>query len=191
MAYPAPSPYPSAPGNGSYAPPPRKRGMKRIVFGALGILANLIGLVVMPLLASIVVAAFAVLNVDATSAGGTTATIETSSSSMIFVYAPAGEAASASCEVTGSDVEWDASTSGMPVTVDGAAYESVGTVTVTSSQQVDVACQGASDVAVGEMGFGSTLVGLVVGLLIPVLLGLVAIALLIWGIVARVRSSRP
>lgn len=191
MSYPAPSPYPSAPGYGPYAPPPRRRGMKRIVFGILGILANLIGLVVMPILASTVVALFAVLSVDATSAGGTTATIETSSASMVLVYAPADEAAAASCEVTGSDVEWDPSTSGMPVTVDGAAYESIGLVTVTSSQQVDVACQGVSDVAVGEMGFGSTLVALAVGLLIPVLLGLVAIALLIWGIVARVRSSRP
>ena len=166
MSYPAPSPYPSAPGYGPYAPPPRRRGMKRIVFGILGILANLIGLVVMPILASTVVALFAVLSVDATSAGGTTATIETSSASMVPVSAPADEAAAAACE-------------------------SIGLVTVTSSQQVDVACQGVSDVAVGEMGFGSTLVALAVGLLIPVLLGLVAIALLIWGIVARVRSSRP
>ena len=51
-----------------------------------------------------------------------------------------------------------------------------------------VQCEGASDVAVAEVGVMGTVIGFGVGVLVPVLLGLVALALLIWGIVARVRS---
>lgn len=45
----------------TYQGPPRKRGLKRIIVGFLGLVANGIGLVVLPVAASLVVASFTIL----------------------------------------------------------------------------------------------------------------------------------
>ena len=193
----APVPYPpqqQIPGYGAYAPPPpRKRGTKRIVFGALGILANAIGLVVMPIVAGIIgslIAAMGMLDLTATSPQG--GTVEASSMHVIMVAVPTEEAGSATCTVDGTapaDLSAeDVSSDGLVATLDGREYTVVQQVTVTADQTLTVDCEGASAAAVSEMGMTGVFVSLGIGILVPVLLGLVAIALLIWGIIARVRS---
>lgn len=175
---------------GSYQAPRKKRGLKRIIFGSLGIIANGIGLIVMPLVAGFVVALVALLSATPVSLGGSTGAFDASSSSLHYVYVPTSEVGSVTCSAEGgSDVVWEPDDESMvPTTVDGTEYTPIGTVEVTSDQEVTMSCEGASDVAVADIGLMGTLVGLGVGLVIPIGLGLIAIALLIWGIIARVRS---
>lgn len=181
MAYQAPY--------GMYQAPQKKRGLKRIIFGILGILANGIGLIVMPIVATFAVAVVAILTASPVSLGGSTGTFEASSTSLHYVYVPSSEASSVSCTAEGgADVAWDPEQSTIPATIDGTEYEPVGSVDVTSDQEVTITCDGASDVAVADIGVLGTLVGLGVGIVIPIGLGFLAFVLLIWGIIARVRS---
>src|SRR5690625_6860750 len=46
---------------GYYQPPPKKRGLKRIIFGGLGIVANTIGLFVMPVVLLLIASVVSVL----------------------------------------------------------------------------------------------------------------------------------
>ncbi|UQN29686.1 hypothetical protein [Brachybacterium kimchii] len=187
-AYGPASPYPS---ESAYQAPPKKRGLKRIIFGALGIVANLIGLVVMPLVAAVIVAVVVVTNVDATSLGSESGSVKASGMSMYYVYVPTEEADAATCSVSGGDTSMDSTSGeGMTSTVDGASYTAVGTFNVSGDQTVQVSCEGASDVAVADVGMTGVLIAAGVGFGIPILLGIIALILLIWGIVARVRSSR-
>ncbi|UEJ82203.1 hypothetical protein Bra3105_15370 [Brachybacterium halotolerans subsp. kimchii] len=190
-AYGPSSSYPSEP---AYQAPPKKRGLKRIIFGALGIVANLIGLVVMPIIALGIVAVAMVSNVEATSLGSSSASMESSGGvSMYYVFVPTEEASDARCSVSspgGSSLEEQSSSEGMEATVDGTSYTSVGLFTSQSAETITITCDGASDVAVADVGLTGVLVGLGVGFGIPILLGIIALILLIWGIVARVRSSR-
>lgn len=172
-----------------YQAPPKKRGLKRIIFGSLGIVANAIGLLVMPIVATFAVALIAVLTASPVSLGGANGTVDASSTSLHYVYVPSSELSSASCAVDGgSDVEWDPEGATMPATIDGTEYEPVGSFQVTSDQEVTVTCDGASDVAVADIGILGTVVGFGVGLFIPIGLGFLSFILLIWGIIARVRS---
>jgi uncharacterized membrane protein len=187
-AYGPSSPYSSEP---AYQAPPKKRGLKRIIFGALGIVANLIGLVVMPVIALAIVAVVLVSNADARSLGSESGSVEASGMSMYYVYVPTEEVDDATCSVSGGDTTMDSSSSeGMTATVDGTSYTAVGTFDVTGDQTVQVSCEGASDVAVADVGMTGVLIAVGVGFGIPVVLGIIALILLIWGIVARVRSSR-
>lgn len=173
----------------SAAPPRKKRGMKRIIFGILGLVANAIGLVVMPFVAGILVAVVALLGATPAPIGGSSGTVDVSATALTLVYVPTEEAASTTCTVEGTgEVVWDGDQSNVPATVDGTEYTPVGSVSVTEDQQVEIRCEGASEIAVAEVGVMGTMIGFGVGVLIPVLLGLLALVLLIWGIVARVRS---
>lgn len=174
---------------GTYQAPQKKRGLKRIIFGILGIIANGIGLLVMPFVAGLAVAIVALMSATPVSIGGSTGSFDASATSLHYVYVPASEAASVSCTVEGGpDLEWDPEQSTVPATVDGTEYEPVGSLQVTSDQEVTITCDGASDVAVADIGLIGTVVGLGVGLVIPIGLGIFAFVLLIWGIIARVRS---
>ena len=174
---------------GHYQPPPKKRGLKRIIFGILGIVANAIGLLVMPFIAGIGVAVVALLTASPVSLGGPYGTFDASATSLHYAYVPASEAEAASCTAEGgSDVVWEPENTTMPTTIDGTEYAPIGSIEVTSDQEVTMSCTGASDVAVADIGVIGTMVGFGVGIVIPVGLGLLAIALLIWGIVARVWS---
>lgn len=185
MTYPAPY--------GTYTqqqPPRKKRGLKRIIFGVLGIVANGIGLIVMPFVAAVAVAVFAVLGATPVSLGGSTGTVDASGTSLYYVYVPTADADATTCTADGgSSVDWEADAeAALTTSVNGTEYTQIGTLQATTAQEVTLTCDGAEDVAVAEIGVIGTLVGGAVGIAIPVLLGLVAIALLIWGIIARVRS---
>lgn len=187
-AYGPSSPFSSEP---AYQAPPKKRGLKRIIFGALGIVANLVGLVVMPFIALMIVAVVMVANIDATSLGASSGSVEASGMSLYYVYVPSEEASAAQCSVSGgSDTLSDTSSDSMTTQVSGTEYSAVGTFSTTGDQSVQISCEGASDVAVADVGMTGILVGGGIGIGIPVILGIIALILLIWGIVARVRSSR-
>ncbi|MFC7463367.1 hypothetical protein [Brachybacterium sp. GCM10030252] len=192
MAYQSPygAPYQSSYG---YVPPPKKRGMKRIVFGILGIVANLIGLVVMPIIAGFVAAVIAgmgLLESEPLDPNG--GTISTSSMNAYMIAVPVDEVDQVTCDFTGSDgeevnVEPQADTD-LTTTVDGVEYQSIYQINTFGGQDVTVDCQGASSAAYSEMGLTGIFVSIGIGLLLPVVLGIAALILLIWGIVARVRS---
>ena len=175
---------------GTYQPPRRKRGLKRIIFGSLGIIANGIGLIVMPIIAGLAVAIVALMSASPVSLGGSSGTFDASASSLHYVYVPTSDVASVSCTADGGpDVVWEPDEESMlPTTVDGTEYTPVGTVEVSSDQEVTMTCEGAGDVAVADIGLMGTLIGVGVGFVIPIGLGVIALALLIWGIIARVRS---
>lgn len=190
MAYPSPygAQYPAP--HGYYQPPRRKRGIKRTVFGGLGLIANAIGLVVMPILAGIIGAAIA--GVGATDLepvdprGGT---FTASSWSAYSLAVPADEAGSVTCDISGRDVEVSPSSTEVSYgNVDGVEYVDAYDITAFGDQEVTVECEGASAAAVSEMGMVGILVSLGIGLLLPVVLGLASLVLLIWGIIALIRS---
>src|SRR5699024_4588070 len=89
-------------------PPRKKRGLKRIIFGILGILANGVGLFVMPFVAGVLVAVVALLGATPATIGGASGTVDASATALTLVYVPTSEAASTTCTVEGSgDVVWD------------------------------------------------------------------------------------
>ena len=60
---------------------------------------------------------------------------------------------------------------------------------VSSTQEVSVNCEGTDAVALSELGFTSTAVSFGVGIVLPIILGLAALVLTIWGLIALVASS--
>ena len=64
----------------------------------------------------------------------------------------------------------------------------MGSLQVLDDQEVTITCDGASDIGISDIGLIGTLIGVGVGLVIPIGLGILAFGLLIWGIIARVRS---
>lgn len=184
MAYPT---YAAAPG---YVTPPRKkRGLKRIIFGILGLVANAIGLIVWPLLMGIVGAIFfasSFMNPQPLPASGS---FELSAMHMGVVYVPSDVAGTADCTVTApSPAEIVDATEKSTVTVDGTSYTGIKNVTSTEATSVSVTCTGTDQVLYATGDISPVLIWSGVGIVIPIVLGLVALALLIWGIIARVRS---
>lgn len=181
----------SYPAYGQYPVARKKRGMKRIVFGILGILANIVGLFVMPIIAGVVMALVAAMGAmgneqDLDPAGGT---IQMESTKTYIVYVPTDEVSSSTCTFDGvpaSNVHKEDTPTDREI--DGTSYSDAYQVTSPDESTVTVTCQGASSVKYAEIGVLSTLIGAAVGLLIPVALGVLSLILLIWGIVARVRS---
>ena len=173
-----------------YVEPPRRRGVKRTVFGVLGIIANAIGLVVMPMVAgflAIFVTAFGAVELDPLDADG--GTIESSTWSVYTIAVPAEDVESVSCEFEGAGVDPSRSADPEPLySMDGVDYYDVYMVTADTGE-ITVHCEGTEALGVSELGMGGTVISAAVGLVLPIGLGLLALALTIWGVVALVRSS--
>lgn len=175
-----------------YMPPPRKRrGIKRLVFGILGIIANAIGVFVMPVVAGFIalmisgVGSLALTPLGA-EGGSFTATFWASYS----IAVPLEDVDSASCEINGENIDVEeGDTSYSPGDVDGVEYYEVYTVAAGSSQEVTVQCEGAEDVALSEMGMASTFISFGFGIVLPLAFGFVAVVLTVWGSIALIRSS--
>ncbi|MGY5764022.1 hypothetical protein ACXET9_02320 [Brachybacterium sp. DNPG3] len=187
MSYPG---YSSAPNYG-YAPPRRKRGMKRIVFGILGILANTVGLFLMPVIGGfigIIMAAVGLLDLQPLSPDG--GTFETSTTNLVTVWVPADEAPNASCAFEGGDLEvtpsYDPEIS--IGELDGVEYVEIYTVQSFGDATVTMTCTDTSAAAYSTMGMLPTFILAGVGAAIAIGLGIIALIMLIWGIVARIRS---
>ena len=194
MAYPTPygAPQPSPYG---YGPPVQKkrRGLKRTIFGGLGVLANLVGLFVMPFIAAMIGAIIAAMGMmDLQDLGGSSGTISGETATGYMISVPASEAASTTCEFEGSGQEIVAEPAESQTEVGelgGKTYVTVYQVTTMESGEISVDCAGASNVAYSGIGVIGVFVSIGIGLVIPVVLGLIALVMLIWGIVALIRSS--
>lgn len=175
---------------GYYQEPPKKRGLKRIIFGGLGIVANVIGLVVMPVVMLFAASTVMVLSGgELQELGPEGGTFRAEGLAVYSVAVPVEEAAEAECTFEGVPADDVSSTStGIEVTHDGRTYVEVYDVTSTGDHDVHVSCTGVSSVGYTEMGMLGALISMGVGLIIPILLGVLSLALLIWGIIARVRS---
>lgn len=175
-----------------YAPPPRqRRGLKRTIVGVLGIIANAVGLVVMPVIAGIVGALIAVGGGDAelTPLDPDQGTFQATSWSIYTIAVPQEDLDSVTCELTGVDVSVEpGDTTISSGQVDGVPYYDLYDVQVFGDQEVTVDCEGGEAIAVWEAGMGIVLVGLGIGLVLPIGLGLVSIVMTISGIIALVRS---
>lgn len=188
MSYPGYTPAPSY----GYGPPPKRRGMKRIIFGILGLIANGLGLILMPFLGGfigIILAAVGMMDLEASSPDG--GTFEMSLTKVVTVWVPSDEAAGATCEFEGDGITAEPAYTPddeTTVEVDGVAYTQIYSVQSDSTTTATMHCEGASSVAYSTMGIMPTLILAGVGVLIPIVLGLAALVLLIWGIIARVRS---
>lgn len=182
MAYSAPYGY--------YQPPPKKRGLKRIIFGILGILGNGIGLFVMPVVGLFVAALIATIGgTEAQDLGSDGGSFQADSMSVYSIAVPVEDAESTECTFEGvpeSDVT--PSDTAINFAHQGTTYVEIYDLTTSGGIEVQVSCEGASNVAYTEMGMVGFLISMGVGVVIPILLGILSIALLIWGIVARVRS---
>ncbi|EWS82061.1 hypothetical protein [Brachybacterium phenoliresistens] len=175
---------PSGPG---YGAPRKRKGIKRTIFGALGLIANAIGLVVMPVLAGIIAATITVgTGEGAIPLGPSGGTFTADTMSVHSIAVPASEAATAECTATGASLERELNTY-TAGEIDGVDYVEIYDVRAASGE-VTVECTGVSAVAYTEMGMAGTLIGLGIGFVIPIGLGLVSLVLLIWGIIALIRS---
>lgn len=175
---------------GYYQPPPKKRGLKRIIFGSLGVVANGIGLFVMPFVLFVISAVVAgVGSNEVQDLGERGGSFQASGMSVYSVVVPLEEAEAAECTFDGvpSD-DVTASTTGLEVSHEGTTYVELYDVIPASDTEVQVTCEGASHVGYTEMGMIGVLISLGAGVLIPIVLGILSVALLIWGIIARVRS---
>lgn len=181
-----------APAYDPYAPPPKKRGLKRMIFGGLGLVANAVGLVLVPFLGLMIgglISAAGIFDLTALPAEG--GTVEVSATDVVTIWVPVDEAASVTCEITGSGVDPDHTydpADEATAELDGVTYIEVYSVYADGKTEADVRCEGASSVAASTMGVLPTLLGTGAGILIPVVLGFLSLLLLIWGIIARVRS---
>lgn len=171
-----------------YGQPRRRKGLKRIIVGSIGIVLNTIGLFVMPFVAAVVGALIAIGSAsDPVALSPTGGTVPVDSMSMVTIAVPAGEAQSVTCTAHGGDL--DPVSSPMDVgSLGGVPYESAYQLSSPTTTEVVVECTGASGVAYTETGMVGMLVAMGIGVVIPIVLGVASLVLLIWGIIARVRS---
>lgn len=163
----------------------RRRGLTRIILASLGIVAAVTGLFKTALIAALVAVIVAPLTAAPVSFGATTDTIQASSSFRYYVYVPSSDAASAACTTTGGDgVTWRAEQIDLPAKIVDTEYTQIGMVAVTADQEITLSCTGVTDVAVTTLGMRGTVLAFSI-LLVS------ALALLGWGVFARVRSYGP
>lgn len=163
----------------------QKRGLIRIITGSLGIIAAVTGLFKTALIAALVAVIVAPLTAAPVSFGATTDTISASASFRYYVYVPSSDAASASCTASGGKgVTWTPEQIDLPATIVDTEYTQIGNVNVAADQEITLSCTGVDDVAVTALGMRGTVLAFSV-LLVS------SLALLGWGIVARIRPHRP
>jgi len=166
--------------------------VKRTVFGALGLVANAVGLIVMPIVAAFIGGAMIYAGTtEMTPLDPSGDTFEASSWSMYTIAAPADDHGTTSCEIEGADISVSPSEAqDVSVgSVDGEPYYDLYDVQVYGDQEVSVTCTGGDAIALWDAGMGGILVSLGIGVLLPVVLGLIALVMTIWGIIALVRSA--
>lgn len=172
-------------------PPRRRRGVKRLIFGILGVLANGVGLFVMPVIAgfiALMISGFGSL--ELTPLDHESATFEASFWSSYSISVPAEDLDTVSCEINGDALDIEAGdTAHSPGSVAGVEYYEVYDIQVNSAQEVTVECEGADAVALHELKMASTVVSFGVGIVLPIILGLGALLMAIWGLIALLVSS--
>ena len=171
------------------APPPRRRGLKRTIFGMIGLILNAIGLFVMPFIAMLIAAVIAAAGMTPEPLDPRGGTFTADGMGVNYLGVSADSVSTVTCEVEGADIEVERDSSAMVLgDIDGVEYVSVYSITAVSEQQVTVNCEGTDKLAHAPMGAVGVLISTGIGVLIPVVLGLLSLVLLIWGIIALVRS---
>lgn len=115
---------------------------------------------------------------------------EASTWSMYSIAVPQEDLAATTCEIEGADTVEPAEASSSMGSVDGVPYYDLYSVQVFGDQEVSVTCTGGESVALWDAGMGGFAISIGVAVLPPVVLGLVALVMPIWGIIALVRSAR-
>lgn len=163
----------------------RRRGWTRIILGGLGLITAVTGLLKTTLIAALVAVVLAPLSAAPVSFGATTDTFEASPSLRYYVYVPSSDVASASCTAAGEHgARWKEKQIDLPAKIVNTEYTQIGSASVSADQQITITCTGVQDVAVTALGLRGTMLAFS-----SVLVS--ALALLSWGVVARVRSGRP
>lgn len=161
--------------------------MVRIVLGIIAIVLGAIGLLVGGFLGAMVggVVSLATISEESTTVVPSGSTVDLESG----VYLVGTTSPSATCTATGAESTSQPQPGTITYEVDGTTYHTVLQVTAEKGTQATFTCTGA-EVAVAQVGNGPILIGVRVGLALPILLGLIGLVLLISGIVGRVNSGR-
>lgn len=179
----APSPYTAAP----MTTPPKRKGKKRMIFGSLGIIAGLIGAAIFGFLGFAVGSASSITNI--TTAPGDSVTFP--ADAVVYYVLTPEEAGVVQCEATGPGalqaMEGD-TTSALPIG-DQSWYLTSVVSTSGDGAEVTVSCDGVNEVAYSALSFGDLFQAALVGAALPLILSAISLALLIWGIVAFVKSK--
>ena len=188
---------PSAPGGwatqgASYAAPPagpKKRGMVRIVLGSIIMVLGLIGLAIGWLIGLGIGAAVSITNIS----GDSVTTVASGDQLQLDdgIYFIGSTSSSATCTAEGQrsiDVRPQDSSS-FTFTKDGKTYYVRAQATTSAATDATVSCT-SGDVAIAPVGFTGVLVGLALGIGLPLLFFLAGLILLISGIIGRSRSKR-
>ncbi|WP_114855530.1 hypothetical protein [Brachybacterium sp. YJGR34] len=168
-------------------------GRKRIFLGGLGAVLSLVGFVVVPQVLAVlgvIAAGTGALQLDPLDPAG--ATFSAESTAIYAVTVPSAEADAVTCEITGADVDvTHTAAKGLePGELDGVTYQEIYEIVPSSAQEISVACEGASAVALSTLDLSSSLAGSPLRWALPAVALAVSLALLAWGLVALRRSLR-
>lgn len=172
-------------------PPRRRRGVKRLIFGILGILANGIGIFVMPFVAGLIAVLITIIwATDLTPLENGELTFDAKYWGIYSIAVPASDLDQVSCQIDGEDIVVSPGDASYSIgQVDGVDYVELYAISADSDQQVSVQCEGFESIAFYEAGVTGATIGVGLGLVLPIVLGLLSLALTIWGAIALFRSS--
>lgn len=171
----------------------RRPGAKRIITGVLGVLANTLGLLVIPLIGAMIggmMVAGAAAEHSTSATPGEPFPVEAGS---FYFSLPADEAEAAGCELltdtrTGEDISQQKRIS---FEADAVRYRSIFAVKTTEDANFLLNCAKApSNILITPVTDSTQLVPVVIGAVIPVVLLLICGGILVWGVIVRVRSGR-
>lgn len=131
----------SAPASYLSPPPPRRRrGVKRLIFGFLGIIANGIGLVVMPFVAGFFAVLITVIvATDLTPLEDGELTFDATYWGICSIAVPASDLDQVSCQIDGEDIVVSPGDASYSIgQVDGVDYVELYGISAESDQQVSV-----------------------------------------------------
>jgi len=183
---------PAPGGYGQYQAPAKRKGLKRIIVGIIAMILGGIGVILGAILGTVFGLLFSLSSIgdDATALGNGGQVSVTSGS---YVVAVPSSDSGATCTTTGdpaSAISTSPQSGDLTFTSGGDEYAVVDTVSASGDAHVTVTCTGTENVVIAPLPAGGMIGGFFVGVGLPALLGLIGLILLIWGIVARVRSGR-
>lgn len=183
----------SGPGGWSpvVAPPPKRRGLVRIIVGSVLLLLGLLGLLLGAILGAVIGAMISLVSLS----GDDAQVVQPGQSVRLSdgIYMVSSSTAGAACTATATpagSVEVSEESLDQTIDKDGATFHVVQQLTVNGAPDVTVACNDGGPAAMVRVGYGGIVVGTVIGFGIPALVALLGLILLISGIIGRVRSGR-
>lgn len=174
------------------APAPKRRGLKRMILGILAMVTSAVLVLVGAFLGAVIGAAVSMASIDA--ADVTVIAPGQQVELTDGIYFLGSTQSGATCTVTGTpagSIENDSDSSGaFTFDKDGTTYSVVSQLTVTGTATAGIDCGPGAELAIAPIGFGGMITGFLIGIGLPILLGLVGLILTIWGIVLMIRTRR-